>query len=132
MRASRIALIAGAALVSGALALPVLAQPAPGQGPGPGPGGGRAAPGFAMGEAFARADTNNDGRVSRDEGWTWLQARFAEVDANRDGGATFEESRDYAQNRMGRRAPPPERRERAEQHGRAMFRALDVNGDSRV
>ncbi len=48
--------------------------------------------GFAAGEAFARADANNDGRVTREEGWTWLQARFAEVDANHDGGVTLDEA----------------------------------------
>jgi Ca2+-binding EF-hand superfamily protein len=123
MKTSRIVLLAGAALlVAGTAALPALAQP------GPRGGGG----GFAMGEAFARADTNNDGRVSRDEGWAWLQARFAEVDANRDGGVTMEEMRAYAQARMGNRQPRPEMRERMEQRVASMFRALDVNSDGKV
>ncbi len=123
MKTSRIVLLAGAALlVAGTAALPALAQP------GPRHGGG----GFAMGEAFARADANNDGRVSRDEGWSWLQARFAEVDANRDGGVTIEEMRTHAQARMGNRQPRPEMRERAEQRGQGMFRALDANSDGRV
>jgi Ca2+-binding EF-hand superfamily protein len=128
MKTSRIALLAGAAAIAGALSLPAIAQPSPAQGPGPG----RGAPGFAMGEAFARADSNNDGRVSRDEGWTWLSARFAEIDTNRDGGVTIEEFRAYVTARMGGRTPPAEMRERAEQRGQAMFRALDVNGDGRV
>jgi Ca2+-binding EF-hand superfamily protein len=131
MKTSRIALLAGAALVAGTLSLPAFAQPAPGQGPGPG-GPGRGAPGFAMGEAFGRADANGDRQVSRDEGWTWLSARFVEVDTNRDGGITIEEFRTYAQARMGGRTPPAEMRERAEQRGQSMFRALDVNADGRV
>lgn len=125
MKTSRIALIAGGALlVAGVVAAPVLAQP--------GPGGHRHGGGFAMGEAFARADANNDGRVSRDEGWAWLQARFAEVDVNRDGGVTIEEMRAHAQSRMGGRTPPEQVRERMEQRGQGMFRALDANGDTRV
>jgi hypothetical protein len=133
MKTSRIALLAGVAAIAGALSLPALAQPSPGQGPGPGPGGpGRGAPGFAMGEAFARADANNDSRVSRDEGWAWLTARFTEIDTNRDGGVTVEEFRAYATTRMGGRTPPAEMRQRAEQRGQSMFRALDVNSDGRV
>ncbi|HEV7268203.1 MAG TPA: EF-hand domain-containing protein [Falsiroseomonas sp.] len=127
MKTSRIVLLAGAALlVTGAVALPVLAQP--------GPGGGRVGHhgGFAMGEAFARADANSDGQVSRDEGWNWLQSRFAEVDANGDGGVTIEEMRAYAESRMGGRGPRPQMRQRAEQRGQAMFRALDANTDGRV
>jgi Ca2+-binding EF-hand superfamily protein len=126
MKTSRIVLLAGAALlVAGTAALPALAQPGP---HGRGHGGG----GFALGEAFGRADVNNDGQVSRDEAWAWLQARFAEVDANRDGGVTMEEMRAYAQARMGNRQPRPEMRERMEQRGASMFRALDANSDGKV
>ncbi|WP_170984882.1 EF-hand domain-containing protein [Roseomonas sp. AR75] len=131
MKTSRIALVAGAAVIAGALALPAFAQPGPGQGRGP-DGPRRGAPGFAMGEAFARADTNADSQVSRDEGWVWLQARFAEVDGNRDGGVTIEEFRAYVQTRMGGRTPPAGAREQGEQRGQAMFRVLDVNSDGRV
>ncbi len=123
MKTSRIVLLAGAALLVAGTGLPALAQPGPRHGAG----------GFAMGEAFARADTNNDGRVSRDEGWTWLQARFAEVDANRDGGVTIEELRAYVDARRGNRpGPRPEMREQMEQRGAAMFRALDANSDGKV
>ena len=134
MKTSRIALLAGAAAIVGALSLPAIAQPTPPAGPAPagGAGPGRAAPGFAVGEAFARADANNDGVVSRDEGWTWLSARFVEIDTNRDGGVTIEEFRAYATSRMGGRTPPAQMRERAEQRGQAMFRALDVNSDGKV
>jgi hypothetical protein len=126
----RIALFAGAGLVVLIGAVPALAQPGPGGPPAGAPvaganPGGRA---FALGEAFARADVNNDGRVSRDEGWAWLQARFQEADADRDGGVTLQEFRSFAQNRFGRRTPPPQ----AEERGQAMFRALDGNGDGKV
>ncbi len=134
-----------AALAAGTAGV-AMAQPAPG-GPPPGgpsmgrdggPGhhhrGPRGGAGFAAGEAFARADTNADGRVTREEGVIWLQARFTEMDANRDGGVTIEEVRAYyeAQRPAGRRGPPERMRERMEQRGAAMFRFIDVNGDSRV
>lgn len=126
MKTSRIALLAGAALiVAGATTLtyPALAQGSHHRG---------GAGGFAAGEAFARADANNDGRVTLEEGRAWLAARFAEVDANRDGGVTFEEMRAYARSRMGDRQPPAEAEARMEQRGQAMFRAFDANGDTRV
>lgn len=122
MASTKIGLMAGAALILAAGALPVLAQPAPGAG-GPPP-----ARGFAVGEAFARADANNDGRVTLEEGRAWLAARFQEVDTNRDGGVSVEEFTAYAQARMGGRTPPA----RAQEHGAAMFRAVDSNGDGRV
>lgn len=124
MKSSRLALLAGAALIVAGAAAPALAQ-----------GhhhAGRGAGGFAAGEAFARADANNDGRVTLEEGRAWLAARFAEVDANRDGGVTFEEMRAYARSRMGDRQPPAEAEARMQQRGQAMFRALDANGDTRV
>jgi hypothetical protein len=125
MKTSRLALLAGTALVvagAATLASPALAQGAHHRGGG----------GFAAGEAFARADANNDGRVTLEEGRAWLAARFAEVDANRDGGVTFEEMRAYARSRMGDRQPPAEAEARMEQRGQAMFRAFDANGDTRV
>lgn len=133
MKTSRIALLAGAALLATgvvAVAVPAFAQMGPGyhhQHHGRGGGGG-----FAAGEAFARADANNDGRVTLEEGRAWLQSRFNEIDANRDGGVTFEELRAYAQSRMGGRTPPAEAQQRMERRGQAMFRALDANGDNRV
>ena len=57
--------------------------------------------GFAAGEAFARADANNDGKVTREEAHAWLSARFAEIDANKDGGLTLEEIRAYYTARRG-------------------------------
>ncbi len=125
MASKKIGLLTGAALILAAGALPVLAQPAPNAGAAPPPPPAR---GFAVGEAFARADANNDGRVTLEEGRAWLAARFQEVDANRDGGVSLEEFTAYAQARMGGRTPPPQ----AQQHGAAMFRAVDANGDGRV
>jgi hypothetical protein len=133
MKTSRIALLAGAALLATgvvAVAVPAFAQMGPGyhhQHHGRAGGGG-----FAAGEAFARADANNDGRVTLEEGRAWLQSRFNEIDGNRDGGVTFEEARAYAQSRMGGRTPPAEAQGRMERRGQAMFRAFDANGDSRV
>jgi Ca2+-binding EF-hand superfamily protein len=129
MKTSRIVLLAGAALAATgvvAVAVPAFAQMGPGYHH-HGRGGG-----FAAGEAFARADANNDGRVTLEEGRAWLAARFTDIDTNRDGGVTSEEMRAYAQSRMGGRTPPAEMQGRMEQRGQAMFRALDANADGRV
>ncbi len=121
------------------------AQPAPG--PGPGPQG--AAPhhmhqmhhgqrgdgmmGFAAGEAFARADANNDGKVTRDEANAWLAARFAEIDANKDGGLAIEEIRAFYTARRGEgRSPPEGMRERMESHQAARFRFVDADLDGKI
>ena len=121
------------------------AQPAPG--PGPGPQG--AAPhhmhqmhhgqrgdgmmGFAAGEAFARADANNDGKVTRDEANAWLAARFAEIDANKDGGLTPDEIRAFYNARRGEgRGPPEGMRERMESHQAARFRFVDADLDGKI
>lgn len=97
-----------------------------------GPRGGMG--GFALGEAFARADANNDGRVTLDEGRVWLQARFAEVDQNRDGGVTVDEFMAYMQSRRpaGRSAPRPEMLARMRANVERGFRFLDANADGRV
>ena len=103
---------AGTAGVSDGPARPRRRPGRPGRGPGrwsrPSPWRRAGDGGFAMGEAFARADTNNDGRVTREEGVIWLQARFTEMDANRDGGVTIEELRAFyeAQRPAGRRGRP--------------------------
>ena len=119
------------------------AQPAPG----PGPQG--AAPhhmhqmhhgqrgdgmmGFAVGEAFARADANNDGKVSREEANAWLAARFAEIDANKDGGLTAEEIRAFYNARRGEgRGPPEGMRERMEDRQAARFRFVDADLDGKI
>lgn len=143
MRKTTMAALAAALVAGGAgLAVAQTAQP-PGPGAGPGwhrgdgprhhgPRGERG--GFAMGEAFARADANNDGKVTRDEAMAWLQARFTEADANHDGAVTLEEFRAMrqAQRPEGRRQAPEERRERMGERLGAMFRFVDANGDGRV
>jgi hypothetical protein len=89
--------------------------------------------GFAAGEAFARADINNDGKVTRDEANAWLAARFAEIDANKDGGLTLEEIRAFYTARRGEgRGPPEGMRERMETHQAARFRFVDADLDGKI
>ncbi len=139
MRKTTIAALT-AALMAGSAGL-ALAQPGPGGGPGMGgPGshrphyGPRGGNGFAMGEAFARADTNNDGKVTREEAMAWVQLRFTEVDADKDGAITVEEWRAYhdARRPQNRRPRGERMREGMQQRGLAMFRFIDVNLDGRV
>ncbi|MDB5315077.1 MAG: hypothetical protein JWO24_921 [Rhodospirillales bacterium] len=101
---------------------------------GPGHHGPRGEGGFAAGEAFARADANNDGRVTLDEGRGWLQARFAEADADRDGGVTIDELVAFMQARRaaGRPAPSEERQVRMRDGLSRGFRFVDANGDGKV
>lgn len=121
------------------------AQPAPGTGPQAAPphqmhqmhhgqrGDGMGMMGFAMGEAFARADANNDGKVTREEANAWLAARFAEIDANKDGGLTLEEIRAYYTARRGEgRGPPEGMRERMEDRQAARFRFIDADLDGKI
>ena len=89
--------------------------------------------GFAIGEAFARADANNDGKVTREEATIWLAARFAEIDANKDGGLTVEEIRVYYNARRGEgRSPPEGMRERMEDRQAARFRFIDADMDGKI
>ena len=89
--------------------------------------------GFAVGEAFARADANNDGKVTREEANAWLAARFAEIDANKDGGLTLEETRAFYTARRGEgRGPPEGMRERMETHQSARFRFIDADLDGKI
>ena len=104
----------------GALAIPALAQVRGPADPAPrGPG--------AM---FRAADANGDGRVTTEEGWSALSARFAEMDADKDGGVTWDEARAYFQ------AHGPARMQRAEARmegrGQGVFRALDADRDGKV
>jgi hypothetical protein len=89
--------------------------------------------GFAAGEAFARADTNNDGKVTREEANAWLAARFAEIDANKDGGLTLEEIRAFYTARRGEgRGPPEAMRERMDERQAARFRFVDADLDGKI
>ncbi|MBM3587531.1 MAG: hypothetical protein FJX33_06925 [Alphaproteobacteria bacterium] len=89
--------------------------------------------GFAAGEAFARADANNDGKVTRDEANAWLAARFAEIDVNKDGGLTIEEIRAFYAARRGEgRGPPDGMRERMESNQAARFRFIDADLDGKI
>jgi Ca2+-binding EF-hand superfamily protein len=89
--------------------------------------------GFAAGEAFARADANNDGKVTREEANAWLAARFAEIDANKDGGLTLEETRAFYAARRGEgRGPPEGMRERMEDRQAARFRFIDADLDGKI
>lgn len=106
-----------------ATGLPALAQPTPSPAPVP------TRPNPV--QMFLDTDTNRDGRISWDEGWAWVQARFAQADADRDGGLTAEEFRAL---RPGPRREPPtgERAERFQRMAQAGFRAADANRDGRV
>ena len=89
--------------------------------------------GFAAGEAFARADANNDGKVTRDEANAWLAARFAEIDANKDGGLTPDEIRAVYSARRGEgRGPPEGMRERMNDREAARFRFVDADLDGKI
>jgi Ca2+-binding EF-hand superfamily protein len=84
-------------------------------------------------EAFARADANNDGKVTREEANAWLAARFAEIDANKDGGLTLEETRAFYNSRRGEgRSPPEGMRERMEDRQASRFRFVDADLDGKI
>ncbi len=122
MRTIRSALL-GTALV--AVALPALAQSAP---PPPrGPAG-----------IFARIDANGDGRISQEEGWSFVQARFAEADRHKDNALALEEAtsaRLLPPPAPLAGGPPPPPREMGPLQARMvamMFRGADANRDGRV
>lgn len=142
MSTHRFALLA-AALIAAAPAA-ALAQPGPGTPPG-GPHAGR-----GQGAIFERIDVNRDGRVTMDEVWVFVQARFAAADADRNGGLTQAElqqaTRGMGQGRGpgqdgGRRAERPDGQAAAPDGDRAargaeqagmMFRMLDADRDGQV
>lgn len=91
------------------------------------------------GRLFALMDANHDGRVTWDEAWTFITARFNTADADHSGGLTLQE---FSTLRMGHRpegrpegrdgrrgGPAPERMEAMRS---AMFRSLDANSDGVV
>lgn len=87
-------------------------------------------------EIFRQADADRDGRVTAEEGWAALSARFAAADADKDGGVTWEEFRNYVRAEMGRRGdrsgPPAGRGAAMEERGQGFFRALDADRDGKV
>ena len=138
MRTMRLALL-GTALFA---AVPAMAQPAP---PPPAPGASPAAPGpegrrgpaqRGPGAIFARFDANGDGRVTMDETWTYVQARFAEADRNKDGVLVLEEALAAPMMPRPEGGPAAGRPEPARPgHARMvamMFRAIDANRDGKV
>ncbi len=126
-KTATIGLLAG--IIGLGLAGAAIAQQRPGGHHGP-----RGEGGFAAGEAFARADANNDGRVTLDEGRVWLQARFAEADADRDGGVSLDEMVAFMQARRpaGRPAPNEQMQARMREGLARGFRFVDANGDGKV
>ena len=131
MRTMRLALL-GTSLFA---AVPAMAQPAPPPAPGAEARRGPAQRGPAA--IFARFDANGDGRVTMDETWTYVQARFAEADRNKDGSLVLEEA--LAAPMLPRSEGGPAANQPAPSattgHARMvamMFRAIDANRDGKV
>lgn len=133
MKNFRLALL-GTALLATA-ALPAFAQPGPGAGPGAGPRGPAA--------MFDRIDADKDGRVAWQEGWSFVEARFAAADRDGDGALTVEEIEAARPFGGPRREGAEQRSERGHGHGHGhahrrgqhtgmMFRALDADRDGKV
>jgi collagen type III alpha len=85
---------------------------APEGGPGPGPGGPGGDPGAFM-ERLKQADSNGDGKISKDEAPERLKNNFDRLDGNGDGFIDEQEMRTMSDRRGGRRGPggpdgPPE------------------------
>jgi Ca2+-binding EF-hand superfamily protein len=134
MKNFRMALL-GTALLAAA---PALAQPAASPaGPpagAPAPGGPAAGPRAERGPGamFNQVDANKDGKVTWEEGWAFIQQRFAAADPDKDGSLTQKEM-EAARLRPGRAGPeggpPGPQRERMVG---MMFRGLDANRDGVV
>ena len=115
-----------AALLAGA-APPALAQPAPPPGalpPGSGPRGPAA--------LFALVDADGDGRVTLEELWGYVQARFAAADRNRDGALVLEEAQAMRLTPAPDGAPRPGFGPMRARVVAAVFRAVDADRDGRV
>lgn len=132
----------GTALLAGA-ALPALAQPAPPPGPPPAPPTAAPGPGpqgpmmrgpgpHGPAALFRRVDANGDGRVTAEEAWSFVQARFAEGDRNRDGALVLEEFLAIRLMPAPDGAPRPEPGPGRARMAAALFRAVDANRDGRM
>ena len=77
-------------------------------------------------------DANRDGRVSWDEAWSFVTARFATADGDRSGGLSMQEFATLRMRRADASAPPAEHAGRMEQMRGNMFRGLDANRDAQV
>ena len=81
---------------------------------------------------WGQLDTNNDGRITRDEGMAWLQGRFQQADTDRDGAISLAEMQAVrGSHGTGPAAAPAQDGRRAEMRA-ALFRGLDANSDGRV
>jgi len=98
---------------------------------------------------FEQVDANRDGRVTWEETWTFVEARFRAADRDGNGGLSQAEMQEAVQAAwQARRAaaqqgqagsgpgagqgPGPRAGGGPGQHGAAMFRALDANRDGSV
>ncbi|MDB5411786.1 MAG: hypothetical protein JWR10_121 [Rubritepida sp.] len=122
MKLARTFVFSAALLASGA----ALAQPATPPPSAPNPGA----------RMFETMDANHDGRITWDEAWAFVTARFNTADADHSGGLTLQE---FGTIRMmgrpdapGRPAPSPDRAARMDQMRAGMFRSLDANSDGSV
>ena len=133
MSTHRYAVLAASLIATALAPVAAMAQPAPGATPGPGRG---------QAAMFERIDVNRDGRVTIDEVWVFVQARFGAADADRNGGLTPEEMqqalRGMREGRPGARregqagGPDADRAARGAEQMGMMFRMLDADRDGQV
>lgn len=148
MRMMHLALL-GTALFAAvpALVQPAMAQPVPPApadtkaAPAPGaqatPMGRERGPGAPGPRAmFALVDVNRDGRVSMEETWTFVQARFGDADRNKDGSLVLEEALALPMMPRPKDAPGTARAEPGNpmqaRMVAMMFRVIDANRDGKV
>jgi len=84
------------------------------------------------GRMFELLDANRDGRITFEEAWTLVTARFSTADTDRSGGLSLQELGNLRMRHADAPTPPPERAARMEQMRGGMFRALDANSDGQV
>lgn len=81
---------------------------------------------------FELFDANRDGRVTFEETWAFVTARFGTADADRSGGLSIEEFANLRMRATDSPAPNPEYAARGEQMRGAMFRSLDADRNGQV